>query len=149
MKRVQKVVAYITCGDRLLVFKHRDFPQVGVQVPAGTVDNPHDLEGEALREAAEETGLTGFKVKAYLGTNDFDASIFRPEIHERHFFHLELSPPVAEEWLHFENHPTGGGDPIAYNFYWVTTSEADLFAEQGSMLNKIGGAKPAPKPPQL
>ena len=137
MKRVGKVVAYITRGDRLLVFTHRDFPEVGVQVPAGTIDNPDDLEGEVLREATEETGLTQLKVKSYLGSNDFDASIFRPEIHERHFFHLEAEGPVEDKWLHFENHPTGGAAPIAFSFYWCAIKDANLFADQGAMLHKI------------
>lgn len=145
MKRVQKVVAYITCGNKLLAFTHRDFPDVGVQVVAGTVDNPDDLASEALREAEEETGLTGFRVKAYLGTQDFDASIFRPEIHERHFFHLEIDPPQKDSWRHFENHPTGGGDPIAYDFFWVDPAKAGLFADQGVMLHKIS----PPKTPAL
>ena len=149
MRTVKKVVAYITHQDKLLVFTHRDFPHVGVQVPAGTVENPDDLENEVLREALEETGLTNLRVVKYLGSNEFDARIFRPEMHERHFFHLEASGDLPKEWLHFENHPTGGGAPIAYNFFWRDIDKADLFAEQGSMLDKITltPAAPTPKKP--
>ena len=32
-----KVFAYLTHGHRLLVFRHADFPEAGIQVPAGTV----------------------------------------------------------------------------------------------------------------
>jgi len=38
----EKVVAYITQGDRPLVFSHPLCPEAGVQVPAGTIE-----EGEA------------------------------------------------------------------------------------------------------
>ena len=33
----RKVLAYVTRGDELLVFRHRDFPEAGLQVPAGTM----------------------------------------------------------------------------------------------------------------
>ncbi|MCE9508241.1 MAG: NUDIX domain-containing protein [Alphaproteobacteria bacterium] len=137
MKRVKKVVAYIICNNRLLVFKHRDFPEVGIQVPAGTVENPDDLENEVLREAEEETGLKNLRIVKYLGKTDWDASFFRPEIHERHFFHLQADPPQPEKWLHYEMTPTGGGKPIALNIFWCDIKEAVLFGDQGCMLNKI------------
>lgn len=38
MRKVGKVYAYITHEERLLVFKHVDFPEVGIQVPGGTLD---------------------------------------------------------------------------------------------------------------
>ena len=108
-----------------------------MQVPAGTVENPNDLDGEVLREAEEETGLKNLKIVKYLGTLDFDASQFRPEIHERHFFHLSPDTEPPEEWLHYEMTPTGGGEPIAYNFFWREIKAADLTAKQDAMLDKI------------
>lgn len=113
-------------------------------MPAGTVDDPLNLANEALREALEETGLSGLKVVKYLGTQDFDASMFRPEIHERHFFHLQATPPVPEKWLHYEEHPTGGGEPIAYECYWVDIKDAGLFTDQGALLDKIYPPLPPP-----
>jgi hypothetical protein len=40
-----KVLAYITRNSsrEVLVFDHRDKPQAGVQVPAGTVDEGEDI----------------------------------------------------------------------------------------------------------
>ena len=35
MKPGDRVVAYVTRGDRLLVFRHTMYPEAGVQVPAG------------------------------------------------------------------------------------------------------------------
>lgn len=52
-----KVLAYITHGNRLLVFRHPHAPEAGIQVPAGTVEEGEDPGTAVLREAAEETGL--------------------------------------------------------------------------------------------
>jgi hypothetical protein len=43
-QHIDKVFAYITHTDRLLVFSHPDFPEADIQVPAGTVkqDEPPD-----------------------------------------------------------------------------------------------------------
>lgn len=69
---VSKVTAFVTRagarGDELLLFRH---PFAGVQLPAGTVDQGETPQEAALREAAEETGLNGFEVRAYLGYRDW------------------------------------------------------------------------------
>jgi ADP-ribose pyrophosphatase YjhB (NUDIX family) len=140
MKRVQKVVAYITLGERLLVFTHRDFPEAGVQVPAGTVEVEEPLDDAVLREAAEETGLTNLKLVKYLGVRDFDAAkVKRPdEIHERHFFHLEAATPAPERWRHWEMTPSGDDKtPVAFDLRWVGKKDADLFYDFGALLDKI------------
>jgi 8-oxo-dGTP pyrophosphatase MutT (NUDIX family) len=58
---VEKVTAFVTreweSERQLLLFQH---PNAGVQIPAGTVEAGESLEQAVLREAAEETGLTGF-----------------------------------------------------------------------------------------
>ena len=70
---VKKVVAYNTRGDELLVFTHREFPEAGVQVPAGTVEEGETLDAAVLREVHEETGLppTAVRKMAYLGRREF------------------------------------------------------------------------------
>lgn len=154
LRRVRKVVAYITCGDKLAVFTHRDFPAVGVQVPAGTVEDGEDLAEAALREAFEETGLENLALVRYLGQEDMDISILRPELHERHFFHLQATPPVPESWLHFERHPSGGEHKeIAFNCYWVRVDEIGkshpaLFLNFGSKLDELPRDPKMPAPAQ-
>ena len=44
-----KVLAYVTRGDELLVFRHRDFPAAGLQVPAGAIEEGEDPQDAALR----------------------------------------------------------------------------------------------------
>jgi 8-oxo-dGTP pyrophosphatase MutT (NUDIX family) len=143
MKRVKKVVAYITSGPRLLILEHRDIPEIGMQVPAGTVDPGEDLAEAAIREAQEETGLQNLRVVSYLGTCDEDISYLRPEVHERHFFHLEALPPFEEKWQHAETKPSGGDQKeIWYNFYWVEKGRIgrdldQLFFGFGAMLDRL------------
>ena len=36
---MQKVIAYVTHGDDLLVFEQREFPDAGTQVLGGTLEN--------------------------------------------------------------------------------------------------------------
>ncbi len=44
----------------------------GVQVPAGTVEDGESFEAAAVREAAEETGLTSLRLLTRLGTRTYD-----------------------------------------------------------------------------
>jgi 8-oxo-dGTP pyrophosphatase MutT (NUDIX family) len=62
----QKAFAYITHQKRLLVFRHADAPEAGVQVPAGTIKALERPEQAVLREAVEETGLTDLTVGRFL-----------------------------------------------------------------------------------
>lgn len=69
MASVHKVVAYVTHrrGDvvRLLVFEH---PLAGVQLPAGTVEPDESPDQAALREVAEETGVTTCQIHTKLSS---------------------------------------------------------------------------------
>src|SRR5688572_3237280 len=86
---IHKVFAYITNRNRLLVFRHTDFPEAGIQVPAGTVLPNEDLEVAVLREAQEETGLPDLAIKTYLGEQTRNMEdVGKEETHHRHFYHL-------------------------------------------------------------
>jgi 8-oxo-dGTP pyrophosphatase MutT (NUDIX family) len=52
-------------GLFLALFQH---PHAGIQIPAGTVNPGETPEAAALREAAEETGLTGLTLLRSLGS---------------------------------------------------------------------------------
>lgn len=98
-----KVVAYITYEDRLLVFRQPHSPKAGIQVPAGTVEEGEDPDAAVLREAREETGLDNLHVIGFLGEQARDlADCGRHEIHNRRFYHLHCigDPPVR--WRHHE-----------------------------------------------
>ena len=57
MSQVDKVYAYITRADKLLVFKHVDFPEAGIQIQGGSMEAWETPEMAVMREVEEETGL--------------------------------------------------------------------------------------------
>lgn len=69
----RKTLAYIISNNKLLVFKHRDYAEAGVQVPAGTVESGESVEKALYREILEETGILQSEqrlvkhLKTYLG----------------------------------------------------------------------------------
>lgn len=142
-KIVHKVAAYITCNQQLLVFIEPDFPEAGVQVPAGTVGEGEQLEDAVLREASEETGLTNLKIESYLGTHIYD---MRPitgdevDIH-RHYYHLSYPGPISKNrWQNWEQTPSGGEtEPILFELYWVDFPDdiPELSGRLGDMLEKL------------
>lgn len=126
MSQVDKVYAYITRADKLLVFKHVDFPEAGIQIPGGSMEAWETPEMAVMREVEDETGLRGLVLKKYLGKDESRYSTVHPsESISHHFFHL-LSPREAPDiWQHNEQHPSDGSPaPILFEFYWLSLSQA-------------------------
>ena len=137
--RVRKVLAYITRGNSLLVFRHRDYPltEVGVQVPAGTVRDGEPLGEAVLREAVEETGLEALADASYLGAADYDVRPGRPEIHERHFFHMLAPDSTPDAWVWHEEHD-GLMEPTAFEFFWIPLRFGHVLAAgMGALLSIV------------
>ena len=121
LPRVRKVLCYVVRNDRVLVFRHRDYPEAGVQVPAGTLHDDEDPEAGAICETEEETGRSGFRIVAKLGVYDHDfhdtfEGVARDELHERHVFQLEPPLGLPETWSHLAEE--GDGD-FWFEFSWV------------------------------
>ncbi|MEB3295173.1 MAG: NUDIX domain-containing protein [Synechococcales bacterium] len=112
----QKVLAYITHNSSLLVFRHPDKPQRGLQVPGGTVEVGESLEQAVLREVWEETGLSQVKIVGYLG--NFKHYHVTP-LREFHAYHLELTEEVPCQWRHYEMNPGTGTLALTFDFHWV------------------------------
>ena len=152
MKRRERAYAYITNHNRLLVFTHTDFPEAGIQVPAGTVQPGEAPEDAVMREAGEETGLTNLEFVNCLGNLERDmAELGTPEIQEAWFYHLRCPGKPPESWLHNE---TSGGtvEPIRFDFFWATLPDAvpELIALNGAMLDELKqamGEKAQPSTP--
>ncbi|MGI8877864.1 MAG: NUDIX domain-containing protein, partial [Candidatus Limnocylindria bacterium] len=113
LARVAKVLCVIRDGQ-LLVFRHRDYPEAGVQVPAGTLHEDEDPAVGALRETEEETGRSGRIVRT-LGRFDHEfrdrfAGVERHEIHVCHAFLVEPPPGLPERWSHLAE--IGDGLPL-------------------------------------
>lgn len=133
-----KVYGYITHQNRLLIFRHIDFPEAGIQVPGGTVHAGEDFETAVLREATEETGLNQLSIVNYLGEQIRDMNdVGRDEIHHRHFYHLLCDENPPDRWQHDETDPSDGGPaPIHLEFFWATLPDQipELICDQGIML---------------
>jgi 8-oxo-dGTP pyrophosphatase MutT (NUDIX family) len=141
-----KVYAYLTRGDELLVFRHVDFPEAGIQVPGGTLEEGEDPAQGALREASEETGLHGLRLASVLGEHLWRFSDGRPEVHLRYFYHLLSDEPMPDTWRHYEMHPSDGTPgEILFEFFWTPLSlAADVLhpyyvAFIAALQRKLGG----------
>ena len=137
----RKVYVYLVHAGRLLVFRHRDFPEAGIQVPGGTMLPDEDPVAAALREATEETGLEGLQVVSLIGEQLREMSEFGlDEIHQRYFFLLSSPDPPPETWTHFETDPSDGSPaPIAFEFFWaeLPNSVPSLAGEQDYFVNQL------------
>jgi 8-oxo-dGTP pyrophosphatase MutT (NUDIX family) len=130
MKIYHKAYVYLTCGTELLVFSEPDHPEVGLQVPGGTLDPGESYLQGAIREFAEETGLNLDIALDFLADQDhFFENV--PDcldgLHRRRHFHGRIGEKPLQEWEHFEMSPSGGGPPIRFHLHWI-----DLFSVNAS-----------------
>jgi 8-oxo-dGTP pyrophosphatase MutT (NUDIX family) len=141
---VGKVLCYVVRDGRLLVFRHRDHPDAGVQVPAGTLHQGEDPAAGAVRETEEETGHRGFRIVAKLGVHDHEFHQVLGgrewhEVHERHIFHLAPPPGLPESWSHLAEE--GNGD-FWFEFRWVPLApNLTLAGDQHAYLGGLNARK--------
>jgi 8-oxo-dGTP pyrophosphatase MutT (NUDIX family) len=135
--RVRKVLVYVTRDHQLLVFRHIQQPEAGLQVPAGTIEVGEEPAAAAIRELAEESGLSGERAEL-LGSFEFDMLPYRDEIQERFVFHVVVPQTTPESWTHYETH-SGSNEPIEFEFYWrdMDGTDLDLAGGQGRLLQKL------------
>ncbi|MFO7695866.1 MAG: NUDIX domain-containing protein [Anaerolineae bacterium] len=138
---VHKVAAYITRGERLLVFRHVDFPEAGIQVPGGTLLPGESPVDGALREAREETGLCALTPVAYLGVRRHLSDLPDPKVFERHYVHLLCEEETPDRWVAWEHDPSDGSPgPIAFEHRWVPLAAVPrLRPSMSDLLGAIGG----------
>lgn len=121
----------------LLVFRHRDFPEAGVQVPKGTMLPGEAPEAAVLREAHEETGLDALTLVRPLAT---DRQLQTNGIlAERHFFELAALAQTPDAWDHVV---TGDGSDcgLVFRYFWArSAAEADLWPGFGDYLDLVLG----------
>lgn len=136
----RKVIAYVLQrrDDQWLIaiFKHRDFPEAGLQVPGGTVDDGESIEAAVLREVQEESGLKQFTSIFLLGTDEFLHSE-KSEIHDRHFFALIFGGEAPSTFTHQVS--AGIEDSgLVFLYTWYHLEKVPpLAAEQGAYLPSL------------
>ena len=122
------------------MFRHRDFPEAGLQVPAGTLHQGEAPEAGAIRETEEETGRSGYRIVAKLGAYDHEfrntfEGLERHELHHRHVFHLEPPADLPESWSHLAEE--GNGD-FWFEFSWVPIGpDLVLAGDQHALLGRL------------
>ncbi|MFZ7806662.1 NUDIX hydrolase [Bacillus thuringiensis] len=136
----KKVHAYITREKegfmQLLVFKHRDIHEAGIQVPGGTVDEGETLEAAILREVQEESGLRHLCIERFLA--DYIIHVKeKQEYEKRHFFHVTLLTDVKDTWEHIVS--AGEKDQgLAFSYEWVNIAKCpELAGKQGEFLHLL------------
>lgn len=129
-----KVLAYIIYNDKLLVFRHRDYPEAGVQVPAGTVESGESIETALFREILEESGITKDELRLvkHLKTYLYYAA-YKQQHHERHVYQLELIQERPAQWEHTLE-ASGEDLGLTFEYFWVPVHEAELAGGQGECL---------------
>ena len=94
-----KVLAYLTREHKnetqLLVFTHRDYPEAGLQIPAGTVEEGEEIEHALFREIQEESGLAPDDVNLICKLAVFESQEWQTI---RHVFHLAIINPQPDSW---------------------------------------------------
>ncbi|WP_417670212.1 NUDIX hydrolase [Roseibium sp.] len=156
MQIYHKAYVYLTCGNQLLVFDEPDTPELGLQVPGGTIDPGESYLIGARREFTEETGLdldTAFDhfadqeipFEALVAEGKVTAPPDRPlkGHHKRKLYHVRIDERPAEEWEHFEMTPSDGGPPIRFRLFWLDLQDprandpSNFFAEFGANIELL------------
>jgi len=141
MTTKRKVLAYITKGQEsnleLLVFKHRDHPEAGLQVPGGTVEEGELLVDALFREIKEETGIDQGNLHLIGNIYTYNYSpVNRETIYERIFFHLTYHGD-QKVWDHLVM-CKGEDNGLMFQYRWEPLASLPLLAgEQGAALHEL------------
>jgi len=128
----RRVVAYVVRGGDLLVFDHRDFPEAGTQVPAGTVENGEDPAATVVREVFEETGVRASLVRE-IGTTDAIAPRGEPR---RNFFFELSTNERRDSWEHVV-HGGGGDEGLVFLCRFVPLEPVPPLIADGDFLGNL------------
>lgn len=136
---IQKVLIYATSARGLLVFSEPDFPEIGLQVPGGTMEAGELPSYSAKREFEEETGLSA-EVFRFLGQTEHLKTYQGEErFYRRFYFQTHLSGDLSETWDHIERFPSDGAPPILFRFAWMSpeTAQGRLGYDHGELLHRL------------
>jgi 8-oxo-dGTP pyrophosphatase MutT (NUDIX family) len=133
-----KVLAYITRTHdarlQLLVFDHRDYPDAGTQVPAGTVEDGEPVEAALWREVWEETGLKTAQLKLIRKLAEHVSQEWQTV---RHVYHLATLDALPDTWTQLVR-GVGEDNGLVFVYRWETLPlRFELAGKQGSWLGAL------------
>jgi len=136
----QKVYAYILRTEKkrreLLIFKHKNYPEAGIQVPGGTLEKGETPKQAVLREVKEEAGLEKFEVISYLGETVY-WSAQKKEYHKRYYFQLEYAGKSQREFT-FVVEGSGQDKGLVFDYKWEDIEKLPTLAgEQDELLTGL------------
>ncbi|MTD32055.1 NUDIX domain-containing protein [Planomicrobium sp. YIM 101495] len=142
METSRKVFAYITRGPEeqreLLVFEYKGEPEVGVQVPGGSI-----VEGELLidalyREVQEETGLAKDELQFVGKVQKYNYyPTHKDKVYERNIFHFDYVGEPRSHWEHTIE-SNGRDNGLTLQFRWERIDELPpLAAEQDNAVELL------------
>ena len=100
----------------LLLFKHLDFEEAGIQVPGGGIEPGESIEAALYREIDEESGLKNLKLIRKLGV--FERCWLDTHLtSRRHYFLLEATAPTLDRWEH-KVCGNGSDAGLRFLFFW-------------------------------
>jgi 8-oxo-dGTP pyrophosphatase MutT (NUDIX family) len=142
---VRKALAYVTRthgGKReLLVHTHRDHPEAGLQVPAGSLDEGESPAEAALRETFEESGLRSVEVVRLLKNYTYAHPSDARSLHDRFVFHLRTTAPTPHTWEHVVSagiHDKG----LVFVYRWMSVdSPEEMAVGQGDWIHLLAHAR--------
>lgn len=117
---VPKVMIYILDEDleSFLVFSQPAYPDAGIQVPAGTIEENEAPECAAPRELAEETGLFFDSRLTCFAVSSYDMASFKNEAHLRYWFvGVNDGTFDSDGWTHVEERG-GNLSDLTCSFSW-------------------------------
>ena len=95
----------------ILVFRH---PFAGIQLVKGTLEQNEDPNAAALRELAEESGISEVSLIDFKGMLEFE------EVNQRwHFYLCKPKEILKESWDFFANDDGG----LNFSFFWFRLNE--------------------------
>lgn len=139
MKIRHRAYAYITHGQRLLLFKQPRSPEAGIQVPAGTIKLGEDPTVAVMREAVEETGLKHLNLVRFLAQDTRDMrDCGTDELQHRWFYHVRYDGHALETWSHGEFAEDGTLIHL-FDFFWaeIDNPMPKLVANYDDMLPQL------------